>query len=335
MLLSLVIPVFNEELGLPILLDALDSVLDQLHCAYEILFVNDGSSDRTLEILTKRASRDPAIKIINFGRNFGHQAAITAGLDFADGDAVIIMDADMQDPPELIPEMVRLFHQGYDVVSPQRNSRKSDRFSKRFTARAFYWLMRKFVDGRMQREVGDFRLFSAEAVRALRSLRERHRFLRGMVASLGLREILIPFERAERAAGDTKYPLRKMLWFSWTAITSFSGLPLRMTLSFGLLLVGMSCLYLIWALYATLVRHSTVPGWTSLVVLQCLFSGSILIAVGLLGDYIARIYEETKSRPLYVVASMLNVPVPERDMPGVIVMRNRSVPERVSLFARE
>jgi dolichol-phosphate mannosyltransferase len=326
MLLSLVIPVFNEELGILILLDALRSVLDQLDCTYEILFVNDGSSDRTLEILSKRASWDPTIKVINFGRNFGHQAAITAGLDFADGDAVIIMDADMQDPPQLIPEMLRLFRQGYDIVSPQRTSRKSDTFSKRFTARAFYWLMRKFVDGRMQREVGDFRLFSAAAVRALRSLRERHRFIRGMVASLGLREVVVPFERGERAAGETKYPLRKMLWFSWTAITSFSGLPLRMTLGFGLFLVGLSCLYLLWALYAALVRHDTVPGWTSLVLLQCLFSGSILIAVGLLGDYIARIYEETKSRPLYVVDSMLNVPVPERDIPGVIVVRHGGVP---------
>ena len=304
MLLSLVIPVLNEELGIPLLVDALDSVLNQLDCAYEILFVNDGSSDRTLEILTKRASQDPAIKIINFGRNFGHQAAITAGLDFADGDAVIIMDADMQDPPELIPEMVRLFRQGYDVVSPQRASRRSDTFTKRFTARSFYWLMRNFVDGRMKCEVGDFRLFSADAVGAIRSLRERHRFLRGMVASLGLREILVPFERGERAAGETKYALRKMLWFSWTAITSFSGLPLRMTLGFGLLLVGLSCLYLLWALYATFVSHTAVPGWTSLVFLQCLFSGSILIAVGVLGDYIARIYEETKSRPLYVVESM-------------------------------
>jgi glycosyltransferase involved in cell wall biosynthesis len=320
MLLSLIIPVYNEELGIPMLLDALSSVLSRTGCGYEILFVNDGSTDRTLEVLAERAWRDPAIKVISFGRNFGHQTAITAGLDLADGDAVIIMDADLQDPPELIPEMVRLFREGYDIVTPQRISRRSDSLMKRLTAHAFYKIMRTFVDRRMLPEVGDFRLLSAGAVRVIRSMRECHRFMRGMVASLGLREVTVPFDRGKRVAGETKYPFRKMLLFSWTAITSFSGLPLRMTLCFGLSIVGLGCIYLTWVLYAALIKHEVVPGWTSLVVLQCLFSGSILISMGLLGDYVGRIYEEAKARPLYIVDSMLNMPVQRRDIPGAVII---------------
>ncbi len=329
MLLSLIIPVFNEEAGVPVLLDALTSVLSKIDCTYEILFVNDGSTDGTLKVLSERARWDPTIKIISFGRNFGHQIAITAGLDFSEGDAVVVMDADMQDPPDLLPEMVRLFREGYDVVSPQRVSRKSDSLMKRVTARGFYLIMRTFVDRRMLPEVGDFRLFSAGAVRGMRSMRECHRFMRGMVASLGLREITVPFERRERATGETKYPLRKMLMFSWTAITSFSALPLRMTLGFGLLITSLGCMYLIWTMYLALIKHVAVPGWASLVVLQCLFSGSILVAVGLLGDYLGRIYEEIKGRPLYVVNNLMNIPPLDRDIPNAVVIhRDQTRPRR-------
>jgi dolichol-phosphate mannosyltransferase len=332
MLLSLVIPVYNEELGIPLLLDALSSILQQIGCAYEIIFVNDGSVDGTLAALSERAWRDPRIKVISFGRNFGHQTAITAGIDLAEGDAVVVMDSDMQDPPDLLPEMVRLFRQGYDVVSPQRISRKSDSMMKRLTARAFYYIMRTFVHRRMPAEVGDFRLFSARTVRALRSMRECHRFMRGMVASLGLREVTVPFERRERASGETKYPVRKMLMFSWTAITSFSGLPLRMTLGFGLFMTAFGCAYLMWVLYSAFIAHDVVPGWTSLAVLQCLFSGSILIAVGLLGDYISRIYEETKGRPLYIVESMVNLSPPKREIPGAIILQREPADEPVERY---
>ncbi len=326
MLLSVVIPVYNEQLGIPLLLDVLSPILRRIGCAYEILFVNDGSTDGTLQALSEYAWRDPRVKIVNLGRNFGHQIAITAGLDLAEGDAVVIMDSDLQDPPDLLPEMVRLFHQGFDVVSPQRISRQSDSLMKRLTAQAFYRIMRTFVDRRMPPEVGDFRLFSARAVRALRAMRECHRFMRGMVTSLGLREITLPFERRGRAAGETKYPLKKMLSFSWTAITSFSGLPLRMTLGFGFFITGIGCIYLVWVLYSALIKHNVVPGWTSLVVLQCLFSGSILIAVGLLGDYVSRIYEETKRRPLYIVESMLNVEIPPREIPGAVILQPDRTP---------
>ena len=321
MLLSVVIPVYNEERGIPVLLDTLSPILRRIDCAYEILFVNDGSTDGTVQALSEYAGHDPRVKIVNFGRNFGHQTAITAGLDLAGGDAVVIMGSDMQDPPDLLPNMVDLFHKGFDVVSPQRISRQSDSLLKRLTAQAFYHIMRTFVHRRMPPEVGDFRLFSARAVRALRAMRECHRFMRGMVTSLGLREITLPFERCERATGETKYSFMKMLMFSWTAITSFSGLPLRMTLGFGLLTTSVGCIYLVWVLYSALIKHDVVPGWTSLVVLQCLFSGSILIAVGLLGDYVSRIYEETKGRPLYIVESMVNLEIPRREIPGAVILQ--------------
>src|SRR5579863_3250840 len=211
--LSLVIPVYNEEAVLPITFKRLREVLSSMDCTYEIIFVNDGSRDGTLEILSKECARDSRIKVVSLSRNFGHQAAVTAGLDFAGGDAVVVMDADLQDPPELLPQMVALFQEGYDVVSPQRVAREGETWFKRQTAALFYALMRRLADANMPAQVGDFRLLSQGAVRALRQLREQHRFMRGMVAWLGLREALLPFERQKRAAGETKYPLWKMLRF--------------------------------------------------------------------------------------------------------------------------
>jgi len=307
LLISVVIPVFNEEDVLPLLLDSLDEQLSGLPGRYEIVFVDDGSRDRTCELLTAAAEDDPRIKVLSFSRNFGHQAAVTAGLDFADGDAVIVMDADLQDPPELLPQMVDLFLQGFDVVSPQRLEREGDSGFKRVTASGFYWLMRKAVDPRLPAEVGDFRLFSRDAVLAVRQFREQHRFMRGIVAWLGLKEAVIPFHRRARAAGVTKYPLWKMLRFAWTAISSFSALPLRLTLGVGLLLSFVGVVYLGYVLYVTLIQRITVPGWSSLVCLQILSSGAILVSIGLVGDYVARLFDEAKSRPLYVVKHAQNI----------------------------
>ena len=307
MLLSIVIPVFNEEEVLSSLFDALLPILSGLDCDYEIVFVDDGSRDRTRQLLSDAAEANPCIKVLCFSRNFGHQAAITAGLDFAAGDAVVVMDADLQDPPELLVEMVRAFDQGFDVVSAQRISRDSDPMLKRATASLFYSLMQRAVDERMPPQVGDFRLFSRAAVVALRGFREQHRFMRGLVAWLGLKETIIPFHRAPRAAGETKYPLRKMLRFAWTAISSFSALPLKLSLYGGLGLSTLGFIYSLYVVYETLVLRTTVQGWSSLVCLQLLFNGAILMAVGLVGDYVARIYEEAKGRPLYVLADAINL----------------------------
>lgn len=317
--LSVVIPVYNEAEVLPLTLSSLIPVLDSLRCDYELIFVNDGSKDGTLAFLTKEAELNERIKVVGLSRNFGHQVALTAGLDFCSGDAVIVMDADLQDPPELLPHMVKLYQEGFDVVSPQRVARDGDSAFKRMTARLFYWIMQRLVDERMLPEVGDFRLLSRNALLAFRQLREQHRFVRGMIAWLGLREATLPFRRQERAAGQTKYPLSKMIRFSWTAICSFSALPLRLTMWLGVFTSIIGLVYLAWAVYMDMVRGATVWGWTSTVFLQCFFFGVTLICISLIGDYIARIYDESKGRPLYVVSGMVNVPDPPRIERAVVL----------------
>ena len=307
MKLSVVVPVFNEESALPITLARIEPVLNGTSWDWELILIDDGSRDKSLPIMIDRAAADERLKIISFSRNFGHQAAITAGLDFASGDAVIIMDADLQDPPELIPQMLALHESGYDVVSPQRTSREGEGFFKRWTAACFYWLLRKGVDERVPPEVGDFRLLGRNVVDVLRQCREHQRFMRGLVAWVGFREAIVPFQRQPRAAGETKYPLLKMLRFAWTAITSFSALPLRLSIVVGMTSSGLAFLYFCWALYAALILKRTVQGWTSLVALQSLSVGIILLSLGLIGEYIANIYEESKQRPLYVVRTLTNL----------------------------
>jgi dolichol-phosphate mannosyltransferase len=217
------------------------------------------------------------------------------------------MDGDLQDPPELIPRMLALYAEGFDIVSPQRSDRREESVFKRLTASWFYWIMQKLVDRRVTPEVGDFRLFSSRALAGIRAFREQHRFVRGLVAWLGLREAFVPYERKRRRSGATKYPFWKMVAFAWTAISSFSGLPLRLAVTFGMLLTVVGLLGAVWVILQTLLYRQTVWGWSSLVVLQCGFSGAILFSVGLLGEYVARIYDETKARPLYVVTSTLNI----------------------------
>jgi dolichol-phosphate mannosyltransferase len=323
MLLSLVIPLFNEEAVLPLLVGRLDAVLSQLDCAVEVILVDDGSRDRTLALVRDIVAKDPRFRALSFSRNFGHQAAITAGLDVAAGDAVVVMDADLQDPPEILAKMVDLYRQGYDVVSAQRESREGDTAYKRATAAAFYWIMRKTVDERIVPEVGDFRLLGKHVVQALRQFREQHRFMRGLIAWLGFREAIVTFKRGPRAAGTTKYPTLKMAAFAFTAITSFSGLPLRLGILAGLGLTAMGGLYFVYAVYAALVLKSTVRGWTSIVFLQIFFSGAILLAIGLVGEYLARVYDEAKRRPLYVVRELVNVPFGEVHAERAVILPSR------------
>ena len=334
MLLSLVIPVFDEEEALPCLFEAIRPVLDAMDCDHEIIFIDDGSRDGTREILATASKLDRRVKVLGFSRNFGHQAAITAGLDFASGDAVVVMDADLQDPPELLPEMVALYRQGFDVVSARRVGREGEGVFKRGTASLFYALMRAAVDERIKAQVGDFRLFSRGAVEALRGFREQHRFVRGLVAWLGLKEAILPFRRPSRVAGVTKYPTWKMLRFAWTAISSFSALPLKATLVGGLGLTAIGLTYTGYVLFEALVLKTTVRGWSSIICFQILFSGATLTAVGLVGDYVARIYEEIKGRPLYVLAESLNVPPTAQAPPrGVRIPRRDATPETLPTLA--
>ena len=308
MLISVVIPVFNECEVMPHLFAALPPVLDKISDTYEIIMVDDGSSDGTREWLRDAATRDSRIKLISFSRNFGQQAAMTAGLDYARGDVVVVMDCDLQDPPELLETMLDKLNQGYDVVSCQRASRAGESFFKKTTATAFYQLMRRAIDKRIPPEVGDFRMYSRSAVQAIRSFREQHRFMRGLVAWLGLKEALIQFDRPPRVAGETKYPVSKLVRLAWTAISSSSAVPLKLCsyAGAGLLFGGVAL-----NVGAALAALSLIPLTSSALFwagLQLSLSGINLCAVGLLGDYVGRIYEESKHRPLYIVGETQNIP---------------------------
>jgi dolichol-phosphate mannosyltransferase len=320
MMLSVVIPMYNEAKAIPHLLMALRSTMAQLNCDHEILFIDDGSKDESLHLLELASAAHHEVKVFSLSRNFGHQAAITAGLDFAAGDAVVVIDADLQDPPEVLVQMVALYEQGYDVVSAQRIERQGDSLFKRWTAAFFYRLMKSMIDERLIPQVGDFRLFSREALTAIRSFREQHRFMRGLVSWLGLKEAVVPFQRSRRVAGETKYPLWKMLRFAWLAISSFSALPLRISMFLGFGLCAGGFAYLVYTLYAAFVAHTVIPGWTSLVALQCLFSGVTLLGLGLVGDYVARIYEESKQRPLYVLSRVINASASQEQVSRAIVL---------------
>ena len=324
MLLSVVIPVFNEEEMIPLILPRLRGALRGY--TWEIIFVDDGSTDATPFLLERAGLDDQRIKLLRFSRNFGHQAAVTAGLDFANGDAVVVMDADLQDPPELLPRMLDLYEQGYDIVSPQRTARENESRFKRWTSALFYRTLSHLADQRMTPDVGDFRLFSRRAVCAIRSLREQHRYLRGMVGWLGLREAILPFERSGRAAGHTKYPLIKMLRFAWTGISSFSDFPLRISIAAGCVLSLAGFAYLARVMYLALFTTSLVPGWASVVALQCAFSGMILLALGSIGDYLGRTYEEAKNRPLYVVTETSNIRLPQNSLPRAVILAQAAAP---------
>lgn len=303
---SVVLPVFNEEQVLPLLLPRLTAVMDALAGGAEAWFVDDGSRDGTARILEEAHAADPRVKLVQLSRNFGHPAAITAGLDRATGDAVVLMDADLQDPPELIPAMVALYRQGFDVVQARRRARLKESVFKRATAWLFYRLMGTLADGGVEANVGEFRLMSRPVVDALGGLRERHRLVRGLVGWVGFAHTTLEFERPGRAAGVTKYSVAKMVRLSLDAMTSFSAAPLRLAIVLGLcgLLAGLG--YAAYAVYVGFILGLGVPGWTSLVILNIFFSGVVLICLGLVGEYVGRIFEEVKRRPLYVVRRTLD-----------------------------
>lgn len=314
-LLSLVVPIFNEEESIPLLREALVAFASRLaNLEVEFCMVNDGSSDRSIFLLAKWAEADPRVKLIGLSRNFGHQVAVTAGLDHSRGDAVVIMDADLQDPPEVIPEMIALYQDGYEVVYGRRVERKGETFFKRITAWAFYRLMKKMVHPDLPTDVGDFRLVSRNFLKDFSRVNESNRFLRGLIAWCGFPQTFVDYSRAARQAGVTKYPLRKMLQFAWNATISFSPLPMKMFFYVGIVvalfgfIVG---LYAVsrYAYYAIFVPENFVysPGWTTLVILQCLIGGTILMGLGVIGEYIARVFEEVKGRPHYFVSYKKNL----------------------------
>jgi glycosyltransferase involved in cell wall biosynthesis len=305
-LLSIVMPFYNEQDIFPILRPQLTKFLDNSPYPCEVIAVNDGSSDQTIDLLVHWSQADSRIKVLNLSRNFGHEYASTAGIDHASGEAIVLIDADLQDPLEVIHRMVDQYRQGYDVVCGQRVARSGERVFKKFTAWFFYRCMRVFFLKALPQDVGDFRLMSRRCVDSLRSMRELHRFLRGMVAWVGYPQICVPYEREARVAGVTKYSLRKMIRLAWTAAVSFSALPLRISF-FG---AGIMTLVAIEEAIRALIEHfsgKTVPGWTSLMVVLSMSNAALMIAVGILGEYVGRIYEEGKGRPLYLVADAWNL----------------------------
>jgi dolichol-phosphate mannosyltransferase len=298
---SIVIPVFNEEAVLPLLLPRLRAVMDAFSGGAEAWFVDDGSRDASAHLIEQAHDEDARIKLVQLSRNFGHPAAITAGLDCAQGDAVILMDADLQDPPDLIPEMVALYRQGFDVVQARRSSRPKESRFKRATAWLFYRIMGFLTKNEIEANVGEFRLMSRAVVAALGQLHERHRLVRGLVSWVGFSHTTLDFVRPGRAAGKTKYPLFKMLRLSVDGLTSFSAAPLRMASLLGGcgLLAGLG--YAIYAVYVRYGLGQAVPGWTSLVIINIFFSSIVLVCLGFVGEYVGRIFEEVKRRPLYLV----------------------------------
>lgn len=306
--LCIVVPIFNESDCLPELLARLDGIRPRLEPdTMEILFVNDGSTDGTAQLLEAAARLHSHVKVIHFSRNFGHQAALTAGLDYADAEFVCVIDGDLQDPPEIIPDMLARARQGYDVVYGQRRRRAGDSFFKRATAAAFYRVLATMCRVEIPVDTGDFRLVTRRVVEAFRRMRETHRFIRGMVPWLGFSSSAYVYDRHQRAAGKTKFPLMKMLHFAMDAILSFSNLPLRVATLLGLLMTGVSVVGMIVVLYLRLFTRYTVPGISAVIFLILLTSGVQCIILGMVGGYIGRIFEQSKNRPLYVVATTTNV----------------------------
>ena len=299
--LCVVTPCYNEADVIELFYEKLKSVLRSLEgLQHLILFVDDGSQDATLERLNALAARDPAVRVYSLSRNFGHQIALTAGLDAARGDAVVMMDSDLQHPPALIPEMVRLWREGHDVVSAVRKATGKSGLFKRLSSRAFYGVINFLSDTRIVSGAADFCLLSRQAHRALRKLPERHRFLRGMVSWIGFRRAFLFFDAPDRPAGRSKYTLWRMLQLAFNATFSFSVTPIRMATQMGLVTIMLSLMYLGFVLTAYFLGWNLASGWASIVFLVTFLGGVQLAFVGILGEYIARIFEEVKHRPLYL-----------------------------------
>lgn len=304
---SVVIPVYNEEEVINECYSRINYVMNSTGESYEIIFVNDGSKDKTFDLLSKICENDKKIKLIDFSRNFGHQSAITAGMNFSSGKAVIVIDADLQDPPEVILDMIKKWKEGYKVVYGKRLKREGESIFKRATAKIFYRLLRKLTEFDIPVDAGDFRLIDRCVCDALNKMDEKNRYVRGIISWLGFKTTSVEFVREKRFAGKTKYPLKKMIKFASDAVVSFSYKPLRITSYLGLLLSGFSFLYLICAIFFKLFNViDTVPVWMSIVAISLFFNGIVLLVLGIMGEYVGRIYDEVKARPLYVVNEFVN-----------------------------
>lgn len=318
--IDIVVPVFNEEACIQAFYERTRAAIANLPYAFRILFVDDGSRDRSAELCLALSRVDPRVGLLRFSRNFGHQAALTAGLDAADADAVITMDADLQHPPEKLPDFIHAWEQGAEIVSGVRANAVSSPW-KRLTSSAFYRIMNRISPYAITPDSPDFRLFDAKVVAAIRRVREQSRFLRGIYAWVGFRQVQLPYEEAARVAGSTHYSTFDMLFFALRAVLSFSHLPLRLAIYLGLCVSTLAFVYGVYAVIMNLVFHRVVPGWTSLAVLVSFLSGVQLLTLGVIGEYLGQVLEESKRRPLYLVAESYlpalrtSVPPPASPLP--------------------
>lgn len=306
---SVVIPMYYEEAVAEECYNRVIKVLKNIkNYQYEIVFVNDGSKDKTLEILENISKKDSNIRIVSFSRNFGHQAAVTAGIKYVTGDAIVIIDADLQDPPELIPEMLKLWEQGNEVIYGKRKTRKGESKFKLLTAKMFYKTLNALSDVEIPKDTGDFRLVDRKVIDVVNSMPEHNKFLRGLFSWVGFKQTAFEYERKERFAGKTKYPLKKMLKLAGDGIISFSTKPLKLVGGLGIISIVISLIILIYSLVSYIFElNNLTPGWTSIMVAITLFSGVQLLSIWVISEYIARIYDETKNRPQYIIDRTINI----------------------------
>jgi dolichol-phosphate mannosyltransferase len=302
---SIVVPIFNEEEIILEMHRRMSAMLDGLDGPSELILVNDGSRDRSLEIMRELAARDPRLKVLSFSRNFGHQMAITAGIDHAAGDAVIVIDADLQDPPEVIPELIKKWKEGYELIYAVRSERKGETFFKKFTASFFYRLIASMTELKIPADSGDFRLMDRKVVEAMKQVREHHRFMRGLSVWVGFKQVGVTYVRQERFAGVTKYPLKKMVRFATDGITSFSYVPLQFATTLGFIFAGIALVATPVVAILRLTGSDFFFGQATTLISVLLLGGVQLIFLGIIGEYLGRIYDEVKKRPLYIVSEKI------------------------------
>jgi len=299
---SIIAPVYNEIACLDTLLDRIHKVMDQTGEPWELVLVDDGSTDGSTDKIRQLAENDPHVRKVILARNFGHQIAVTAGMDYSRGDAVVIIDADLQDPPEVILDLIARWREGYQVVYAQRTEREGETWFKRVTASVFYRSIYRITDIKIPLDTGDFRLLDRKVVNVMNSMRERHRFLRGMSAWVGFKSIGVPYKRAARFAGSTKYPFKKMLKLALTAVTSFSYVPLQLAMWLGFISAGISIITIPVVIVLRLVGSQFFFGQATTLIAVLFLGGVQLISLGILGEYVGRIYDEVKGRPLYTTS---------------------------------
>ena len=302
---SVIVPLYNEEAVVQDSYERIREVMDTTGEPYEIIFINDGSKDSTYQKVREILKNDKNVKLISFSRNFGHQSAITAGMDYCTGQAVIVIDADLQDPPEVMLKMIEKWKEGYEVVYGKRIKRKGETLFKKATAKIFYRILSKTTDVEIPIDTGDFRLIDRKVCDALKTMPERNRYVRGLISWLGFRQTGVEFVREKRLAGETKYSMKKMFKLAWDGITAFSNAPLKLATYIGVSISAVSFLYLLVVICQKLFTDTTVQGWASLVAISLFFNGVILIVLGIIGEYIRRIYDEAKGRPIYIISEKI------------------------------